>query len=528
MKQYALFAMLSLYSGCIMYGADIPGYPGIVTKDSDRKIQNSSEKDKLAAKIFWDNVYVYSRFCNQTGPDRERVITTLKWVLETNPAVLLMKKDRLEFNQYHAEYDGYVVKTLSNVFPLDIIARLAVGRDFSDPEWPFFKDIARQDTNNSNRLPALGCGIDYHSTAIVKEMLTVGTDITQAPQIIQRLVNCCRSQNLSKSYTSLTKKCRFLEITSLLLSASVDLSTMPHELENHAHVKDESCLICPLIMHSVNQKKLQHSGTTHPQERMMPSSETEKECDQKKDHNDLNIKLFWDYVNTYHVQANKYSPNKKAIETTLNTLYSFLKSNPYIFSSCSTDSTLHKRYGVQSCSPLTLAALMAVGRSRQDAERIFFNNIAPLAPYNNQQIEALLIGIQRLSFPLVLQMIRAGTNVTHAPQVMSALITRCEALSKSIDDLHKNLYEILKAQHDVLGITNILLGAHADLSGLTEHMKRPHVKDGKCFSCNLIKERALSLPLPSAPSVSLYPELRSSASSSSSSLSSSSSSSMNA
>lgn len=549
MKQYTACVMLSLCSGTILHGAEFTTFPDITTTDSDQKIRGQSTmlspsaEDKRAAEVLWDQAYLYKR-CRGDQGDKTKVLKTWQWILEQNPQVLRMKKDKITvFIEGRSGND--CCYELTNASPLGFIICSALNQLPSSSEWQVFTKIVRL-ADNDDRIRSIGLGIQHNSVAIVQEMLAAKTDLTSAPQIMPLLVERCVSLHAAYSheqdYEYLPYRLPLLKIISLLLRDRADLTKVLQSDDVLHHCNNEICIGCQLIVHNINQRKLQQSCGTKTDVMITQSGDGEKERDKKIIHQSeqdgRDPKLFWEHVNKYHeYRGNKsflelvgirYDRTKKKsdIETTLDTLYSLLEKNPRIFSSRSSNDELHKHYNVKSCSPLMMAALMTLGRSAHSPERTFLTNITPLAPHD-QRIEVINLGIKRLSFPLVKTMVCSNMDVKHTPEMMSAIMDRCEGLSKSYNHQH----DLLRAEYCLFGITSLLLEAGANLTGITQRLKRPHLKDDACFNCQFIVDSMNSQPcatippLPSAPPSSLYPHLNPASSSSFSQLSSLSSSS---
>jgi hypothetical protein len=511
-NKHTACVIVALCFGTVLHGGEIQEQDQKII--SQATILSSSERVKRAANIFWKNAHhhTYENLnCSTLACE------TMQWILEDFPEVRCM--------QSNTDYQFTKSKIpLPSPFPLDFITIRALNRPTSSPECELLKKIARIDTHNPHRISALRWGIQFYSVDTVKELLDVRTDITGAQHIMQQVVQQCTSQE----QTSLSHRTRLLKIASLLLRAGANLTQAAEEIiKNQEHIKNESCITCPLIMHHITKQKL-----------IRQTSNVQKEHDQKKLHQTnqdvQGIEWFWKQIDAYHQSCdnnksflerlsfkNDQTNKKDSRQQYLDSSRKLLIENPRIFSSRSSSSALYKRYKIEcdhykinSFSPLMIAALMSVDQPPTAPERPFFKAIVPFAPHN-QRIEALIFGIKHASFPLVRDVLSCETDVTHAPEVMRTLVDQC----RSVRERYQYEDDCCLERYRLLGITSLLLGERAALTGMPDLAERMHVKLG-CFNCNLILDSINSERL-NSDSSSSSSQLNSSSSSSSSSTSSS-------
>jgi len=526
MKQYMLFFITSLHISTTLHSAST------MLGERDKKYDH-------ATTVFWENINLYNtdaRFDRMRDyyQHKRTVLNTIDLVLTQNPHVLQTKHPCISTKHPCISTKHPCISTEKPCTPLYYLACLAskTHYDRGSHEWQTFANIARLDTDNDRRLSVIELGIDRTAVSIVQEMLAVGTNVSNAQGLLPRIVNRC--------HTRIGKPTELLQMTSLLLRSGVSFAQLKTMTNYNAHFQSDAyCVSCPLIAHHIRQQELLPMDL-HP------------ECDRKLqnqfEQGTLNSKPFWANTKIYSDQATYNNPT----ETVLETLLFMLKSDPRILATRSLFQT-YIRTGffewhpskIPSCSPLLMAAVIALNQLEKSPEYNFFQTVALLDTDNDRRLEVIDLGIEHTSFPLVQQILTVGTDVTQSPKPMAALMESCATFrgryTKKYYD-HNLVEKILGVQSNylidgiafgqnrLLGITHLLLDARANLTGVAKLIEQSHVTDGTCFGCNLVKESVdnpsksiTQLPKPSAPS--LYPSLGTESSSSSISQSSSSSSS---
>lgn len=309
MKKCAMLLVMSLYAGATMYGSQgeqmkRPPSPRKLTQDCEKKVQIKSEQDMSKGKVFWGQVNMYNDFCKQNQRESQKAaVDVMQWTLEKNPQILSSYKSEFQVRSKKIKHQ------LDTCCPLYVAACIAYDRSTGDPEWEFFRKVARSDIDNNNRrmnvitcfgirwnLKSLNWGYNLleqealNSVHLVQEMLKVGTDVTYEPKIMKILFETCKSlherhSQASKNYNSLSEtykqkgKLRFFnrslyksanknllmaykascgirkmaQITPLLLDAGADLTDVA-KLIDEPHFKDTTCLGCQSIVERIKNR----------------------------------------------------------------------------------------------------------------------------------------------------------------------------------------------------------------------------------------------------------------------------------